>query len=187
MVGGTMDNRLLGSTLGSVLRASNLLDLVGRGGTSEIQCFAAGLDANNGIATVRSLAFVSTLFIMDGDGSVNLGAETLDLHVRPQAKLAGVGLVVPLRVSGPFRSPSAASDPAAAVTQNAGTVAGALLSGTTPLGLVAGALGGKQLLGGAEADCGPQGAAASAGPAVSPGQRLQKPPNLGNVLKQLFR
>jgi uncharacterized protein involved in outer membrane biogenesis len=187
LANGTIDNRLLGNALGSILRASNLLDLVGRGGTSEIQCFAARLDANNGIATVRSLAFVSTLFIMEGNGSLNLGAETLDLHVRPQAKLAGVGLVVPLRVSGPFRSPSAASDPAATVTQNAGTVAGAVLSGTTPLGLIAGALGGKQLLGGAEADCGPQGVAAPANAATPPAQKQQKPPNLGNVLKQLFR
>ena len=84
---------------------------------------------------------------MDGGGSLNLGAETLDLHVRPQARLAGIGIVIPIRISGPFRSPSTVSDPAAAIGQNAGTVAGAVLSGATPLGALAGALGGKQLLG----------------------------------------
>ena len=45
MANGTVDNRLLGSTLGSILREVNLLDLVGRGGTSQVQCFAARLDA----------------------------------------------------------------------------------------------------------------------------------------------
>jgi len=181
MVNGTVDNRLLGNALGSILRTANLLDLVGRGGTNQVQCFIARLDANRGIATVRSLVFASTLLTVDGNGSLNLGAETIDLHLRPQARLAGVGLVVPIRVSGPFRSPSTASDPAATVAQNAGTVAGALLSGTTPLGAVAGALGGKQLLGGSDVNCGPSGGAAPSAP------QQQKPPNLGNVLKQLFR
>ena len=186
MVNGTVDNRLLGSSLGSILRAANLLDLVGRGGTSEVQCFVARLDANHGIATVRPLVFVSSLLTADGDGSLNLGAETLDLRLRPQARLAGVGIVIPIRISGPFRSPSTVSDPAAAIGQNAGTVAGAVLSGATPLGALAGALGGKQLLGGSEATCGPSGGAASPGRAA-PSAPLQKLPKAGDVLKQLFR
>jgi AsmA protein len=184
MTNGTVDNRLLGSALGTILRAANLLDLVGRGGTSEVQCFVARLDANHGIATVRPLAFASTLLTMDGDGSLNLGAETLDLRVRPQARLAGVGLVVPLRISGPFRSPSAMPDPTAAVMDNAGTVAGAALSGATPLGLIAGALGKTQLLGGSDAGCG---AAAPSGRTALPAPQQQKPPKVGDVLKQLFR
>ncbi len=110
MANGTVDNRLLGGTLGSILRQVNLLDLVGRGGTSQVQCFAARLDAAHGIATVRSLVLASSLLTMDGSGSLNLGAETLDLRVRPQAKVAGTGLVVPLRISGPFRSPATAPD-----------------------------------------------------------------------------
>ena len=59
MVNGTVDNRLLGSALGSVLRAVNLLDLVGRGGTSEVQCFAARLDANR--ASPRCARWCSSL------------------------------------------------------------------------------------------------------------------------------
>jgi uncharacterized protein involved in outer membrane biogenesis len=184
MAGGTVDNRLLGSALGSILRAVNLFDLVGRGGTSQVQCFTARLDANHGIATLRSLVFASTLLTMDGNGSLNLGAETLDLRLRPQAKLAGAGIVVPLRISGPFRSPSAAPDPGALVTQNAGSVAGAVLGGATPLGLAAGALGAKQLFGGSETDCGSVGTAAPAGQAAPQQQKL---PNVGGLLKQLFR
>ena len=48
MANGTVDNRILGSTLGSILREVNLLDLVGRGGTSQVQCFVARLDAATG-------------------------------------------------------------------------------------------------------------------------------------------
>jgi hypothetical protein len=197
MANGSVDNRILGSTLGSLLREINLLDLVGRGGTSQVQCFVARLDASHGIAAVRSLVFASSLLTLDGEGSVNLGAETLDLRLRPQARVAGTGLVVPMRVTGPFRSPSAAPDPTAAVTQNAGTVAGAVLGNTTPLGIVAGALGAKKLLGGAEADCGAALAGAgggspkapAAGPAAqtAPQPQQKKLPDVGGALKQLFR
>jgi hypothetical protein len=180
MGGGSIDNRLLGSSLGSVLRAANLLDLVGRGGNSDIRCFVARIDAKGGIAALRSLVFASSLLTMDGAGSVNLGAETLDLRVRPQARVAGTGIVVPLRISGPWRSPSTAPDPAGAVAENAGTVAGAVLGNATPFGMIAGALGGKQIAGGA-GDCG-------AAPATSPAPLQQiKPPNISGALKQLFR
>jgi AsmA protein len=196
MANGTVDNRLLGGTLGSILRQINLLDLVGRGGMSQVQCFAARLDASNGIATVRSLVLASSLLTMDGSGSLNLGAETLDLRVRPQAKVAGTGVVVPLRISGPFRSPAAAPDAGAEITENAGTVAGALLGNTNALGLAAGALGAKQLFGGVTIDCGAAlagvrgapGATAPAAPAAQPAPQQQpKPPNIGGMLKQLFR
>jgi uncharacterized protein involved in outer membrane biogenesis len=72
MADGTVDNRMLGNALGSILREVNLLDLVGRGGTSQVQCFVVRLDAANGIATVRSLALVSSLLTMDGSGSRTL-------------------------------------------------------------------------------------------------------------------
>ncbi len=111
MANGTVDNRALGSTLGSVLRDVNLLDMVGRGGTSQVQCFVARFDVNRGLAVVRSLALASSLLTVDGEGSLNLGAETFDLRLRPQARVAGTGLVVPLRVGGTFRAPSTAPDP----------------------------------------------------------------------------
>jgi AsmA protein len=181
---GTVDNRLLGSTLASVLREVNLLDLVGRGGISQIECFVASAAVDRGVATFRSLAFASSLLTVDGGGSVNLGNETLDLRLQPQARVAGTGIVVPLRVAGPWRSPATTPDAAAAVTKNAGTVAGAVLGQTNPLGAIAGALGGKQMLGGSEAGCGAPHTAS--GPATHP-QQAPKPPNVGNVLKQLFR
>jgi uncharacterized protein involved in outer membrane biogenesis len=204
MVDGTVDDRLLGSTLGSILKEVNMLDLVGRGGTSRIECFAARLDASHGVGTLHALLLKSSLLTLDGDGSINLGAETIDLHVRPQGRVAGTGFVVPLRVAGSFRAPSAAPDPTAAVTANAGTVAGAVLSHTTPFGALAGAMGGQKLLGGGAtgADCGPALAmargqpagAAPTGQAAPPapsGQPAQPPkpkaPDAAGLLKQLLR
>ena len=119
---------------------------------------------------------------MDGGGSINLGTETLDLRVRPQARVAGTSLVVPMRVTGPFRSPAAAPDPAAAVAANAGTVAGAVLGNATPLGLMAGALGGHGGGNAEAADCGAAlalvrgsaGGPAAAQPAA--GNRPRQPP-----------
>ncbi len=181
MANGTVDNRLLGSALGSVLREASLLDLVGRGGTSQINCFLLRVEAKNGIAAVRT-GLSSSLLTMDGDGSVNLGAETIDLRLRPQARVAGNSVVVPLRISGPLRAPATTTDAAAAVAQNAGTVA-ALLGNTTPLGLVAGALGGQRAPGSSGGgECGGGQPAGAQQPAAS-----QKLPNVGGVLKQLFR
>ncbi len=81
-------------------------------------------------------------------------------------------------------------------------MAGALLRDTSPLGAIAGALGGQKLLGGGEgADCnsalaiarGEAGGAAAVHPSAQPSpspaapQPKTKAPNAGNLLQQLFR
>ena len=196
MENATVDNRLLGSTLGSVLRDVNALDLVGRGGSSEIQCFAARLDARNGIATVQSLVLNSSLISMDGSGTINLGNETLDLHLRPQVKFVATPVVLPLRVTGSLRAPSTASDVGGAVAGTVGSVTGTALG--LPLGIVSGVLSGGKTFGRSEgADCGAALAvarggtaastpAAEAAPAAPTGQPKLKLPNPGNLLKRLF-
>jgi AsmA protein len=196
MENATVDNRLLGSTLGSVLRDVNALDLVGRGGSSEIQCFAARLDARNGIVTVQSLALSSPLISMDGSGTINLGNETLDLHLRPQVRFVATPVVVPLRVTGSLRAPSTASDVSGAVAGTVGSAAGTALG--LPLGIVSGVLSGGKTFGRSDgADCGAALAvarggiatstpAAEATPAAPTGQPKPKLPNPGNLLKRLF-
>jgi uncharacterized protein involved in outer membrane biogenesis len=199
MANGTVDNRLLGSALGSVLSAVNVLDLVGRGGNSAVQCFAARLNARNGIGTLQPLVLSSSLITMEGSGTINLGAETVDLRLRPQGRVAGTSIVVPLKVEGSLRSPSVHSDTAATIGANAGTVAGTFLGNATPLGLLGGALGEQKLLGGGESvNCGAalaaaRGEAAPAGatsaqpaPAHAP-QSQPKLPNPGQLLQKLFR
>jgi AsmA protein len=191
MAGGTIDNRLLGSLLGKVMDSLNALNLVGKGGTSELKCFALRMDARHGTGAINSLALSSSLLTMTGAGTINLGAETLAMALRPQARVAGTGLVIPVAVSGPIRDPSVKVNDLGAAEANAGTVAGVVLGNATPLGIVGGLLGGDKLFGGGTTDiCTPALAAArgQAVPESAPGKN-EKPnvSNPGALLKNLFR
>ena len=145
MAGGTIDNRLLGSLLGKVMDSLNALDLVGKGGTSAVKCFALRMDARHGIGAINPLALSSSLLTMTGVGTINLGAETVALALRPQARVAGTGLVIPIAVSGPIRDPAVKVNDLGAAEANAGTVAEAVIGNATPLGIVGGLLGGDKL------------------------------------------
>jgi AsmA protein len=196
MGGGTIDNRLLGSLLGKVMDSLNALDLVGKGGTSELRCFALRMNARHGTGAINPLALNSSLLTMTGAGTVNLGAETVAMALRPQARVAGTGLVIPVAVSGPIREPVVKVNDLGAAEANAGTVAEAVIGNATPLGIVGGLLGGDKLFGNGNADiCAPalaaargQAAPAAAPPAAVPGKPAK--PNAVNpdaILKNLFR
>jgi AsmA protein len=191
MAGGTIDNRLLGSLLGKVMDSLNALDLVGKGGTSELRCFGLRMDAKNGVGAINPLALSSSLLTMTGAGTVNLGAETVAMALRPQARVAGTGLVVPIAVSGPIREPSVKVNDLGAAEANAGTVAGVVLGNATPLGIVGGLLGADKLLGGGTTDICAPALAAARGQAVAnaaPAKGGQpNAPNPGALLKNLFR
>jgi len=201
VAGGTLDNRILGSYLGRVLEAVNLLDLVGKGGTSELRCFAVRARANHGVAAIDPLALSSTLLTMSGSGSANLGAETLDMALKPQVRAAATTVVIPVNVRGPMRAPSVAVNQLGAAESNIGTVAGALAGKATPLGIVGGLLGGDKALGlgGPAGDICPAALAAARGQAApaqasTPQQKAPEkkptPPNVKDpaaALKSLFR
>jgi AsmA protein len=191
MAGGTLDNRLMGNLLGKVMDSLNALNLVGKGGTSDLRCFGMRMDANRGIGTIKALALSSSLLTMTGGGTVNLGTETLAMTLRPQARIAGTGVVIPLTVSGPIRDPGVKINELRTAEANAGTVAGAVIGGATGLGIVGGLLGGDKLLGGGSGDvCAPALAAArgQAEPDAAPA-KAAKPnaPNPAAFLKNLFR
>lgn len=185
MANGTIDNRVLGSALGAILREANLLDLVGRGGTSAVQCFAARFTVKDGIAAASPLVLNSSLLTMDGQGTVNLQADTLDLHVRPQGRIGGTQLVVPLHVSGPISAPVVKPDPGSAVAANAGTLATLFgrgkLNGAEKLPAQPGRPDCTTVLAAARGHAAPKPAAASQSPATP------KLPNAGALLKQLMR
>ena len=183
MVNGSVDNRLMGATLGRILTPLNALNLAGRGGSSDLRCLAARLDFLRGTGTVRGLALSSSALTMTGTGSVNLGSDTLDLQLKPHAKLAGTILVVPMHVTGPIGAPATRIERLDAAEDNAGTVAGAIIGDATPLGLLGGMLGADKLLGGGDVCPGPLALARgdSAPSAAGP-----KPSRAGGFLQQLF-
>jgi uncharacterized protein involved in outer membrane biogenesis len=186
MAGGTIDNRLLGSLLGKVMNTLNALDLVGKGGDSTLRCFGLRMDAAHGIGAIKPVGLSSSLLTMTGAGTINLGAETLALTLAPQARIAGTGVVIPIRVEGPIRDPSVEVNKVGAAERNAGSVAGAIIGDATPLGIVGGLLGGDKVLSGNTDIC-PAVLAAARGQRVPAEAAKPAPTNPGALLKNLFR
>jgi AsmA protein len=191
MSGGVIDNRLLGSLLGKVMDSLNALDLVGKGGSSELRCFAALMQARHGVASIQPLALSSSLLTTTGNGTVNFGGETLALELRPQARLGGTAVVIPVSVAGPMRSPRVGVNTVGAAESNAGTVASAVLGGATPLGALGGLIGGNKLMTAGSADVCPAALAEARGqavPAEAPAPAQQpKPLDPAALLKNLFK
>ncbi len=188
VAGGAIDNRLMGSLLGRVAEAVNVLNLVGKGGTSELRCFAARLDARRGTASVQPLVLGSSLLTMTGSGSIDFATETLDLTLRPQVRVAGTSLVLPVKVRGQIRDPAAAVDRLGAAESNAGKVAGAVIGDATGIGLLGGLLAGGRVGGGKDADPCPAALAEARGqpaPAAKPDEPVLSDPEA--ALKNLFR
>ena len=191
MSGGVIDNRLLGKVMDSL----NALDLVGKGGSSDLRCFAALMQARHGVATIQPLALSSSLLTMTGSGTVNLGGETLAMELRPQARLGGTAVVIPVSVAGPIRNPRVGMNKLGAAESNAGTVASAVLGSATPLGALGGLIGGNKLTAGpadvcpaALAEARGQAAPAAEAPGEAPAPAKQpKPVDPAALLKSLFR
>jgi len=78
---------------------------VSAGGRSQVRCLALRADVASGQASLGTLLLDSARLHLAGSGTVNLVDETLDLHLRPQVRLGLGGVSVPVRVSGPIRSP----------------------------------------------------------------------------------
>ncbi len=194
---GEIDSALLGGLMGALLQKTDLTKLARMTGMSTLNCFAVRIDAARGIGTLRALRLDTSTLSMDGSGTLNFGTETLDLHLRPMAGVAGTTIAAPVIVTGSFANPSVAPDPLAAVTGNVGTAAKmALGAGTGGLALIIGSAIEQKLSGDPCAE--PlalarfsQTSAATAQPsggAPASGQTPAKPDNNPlNTLRKLFQ
>jgi AsmA protein len=139
-----IDNRLIDLVAGEVWRA--LVPGAPREGTNNVRCLAFRFDSTGGTAEARAFLFDSALAKVAGTGSVLLGPEQLRLRAVPTLKLGSAGIGVPVLIGGTFLAPAVRVDPAGA----AGAIVGALGrgqesgGGSSPLGAIAGALGGRQ-------------------------------------------
>ena len=100
---------------------------------TDLRCFAVRADVKAGVATLRPMALNTAALIVDGGGEVDLGNETLNLRLRPRARIAGTGFSLPVRVSGPWRVPKAAAD-----LSGTGALSGLLLGGKDIMGAAGG-------------------------------------------------
>lgn len=184
MVNGQIDNASLNRVLGPILTSASLpLSLIfpGRiiGGGSALRCFAARLDARDGLATFRALYLDSARVKVTGSGTINLVDETLSLRLRPLARLADTGITAPLIVSGTIQHPRAHIDAANSARANIiGLAQSAENLAEVPLGAISGALGGPDRLSSGGDDCANQLAIARGGPG---GPQPNSPPSMRTV------
>ena len=74
---------------------------------TRLNCAIARFDIARGIATAKLLAADAGDLSLVGNGTVNLGTETLSLDLAPRIKLAaGAGVVVPVQVRGTLLAPA---------------------------------------------------------------------------------
>jgi uncharacterized protein involved in outer membrane biogenesis len=185
---GEVDNATLTGALGGVLRTARLPEtLFGTSGRSRLHCLALRLVSRGGVGEATTLVADATKLMVQGYGSLDFGAETLSLHLRPLLRV-GPGVVVPVRVNGPFLDPKWAIEgggkgglPSALAGTLASVLAGTVTPDPTAGDVCPGALAAVR----AEAPPAPPAAAAQAEPLLSSAPP-PKPPKPIDVLRNLL-
>lgn len=100
------------------------------GDTAKLVCAISRFDFTGGVGKASALALETDSLITTGSGTVDLGAERIDLLFKPKPKKASlVSLAFPVRLSGPLTSPSAGLDKTGVATGVATAVGGVALTG----------------------------------------------------------
>ena len=107
---GAFDNQLLAD----LMAAAHLPPLGGRGRT-DLRCLAVRMVAEQGRVTIEPLVVDTGRLLLQGAGTVDLAAETIAMQLRPMLR-AGPGIVVPIHVTGPLRTPKFGVDGGTALT-----------------------------------------------------------------------
>lgn len=110
MVDGHISDALVSDWLGPTLAAAGAPALPE--GDSTIHCLALRADLRHGTGVFRALAIDTSQLVLDGNGTFNLGDETLSLHLRPQVLAGGTTVATPVTVSGTLADPHAALEAA---------------------------------------------------------------------------
>jgi uncharacterized protein involved in outer membrane biogenesis len=174
VVDGQVDTSAVIGLLGDAARQIGLKP--GQGGASgqaALSCLALRATMADGTARIDPLLVDSPALQIAGEGSVALGAETLDLHLRPLVRLGGTGVMVPAELAGPWRAPRIRALGPAGDGKGISLLLGAL---TRP----ASAASCAPALAGARGEPAPP----QAPPASAPEQR--KPPNARDLLQLLL-
>ena len=104
--------------------------LSGDTGVSEIRCAVADFTVSGGTATARTFIIDTTPVLARGSGTINLGAETLNLRIDGDTKKPRlIRLWSPITISGPLTAPRIGVDQAAIAGQiGLGAALGALIN-----------------------------------------------------------
>ncbi|WP_332638860.1 AsmA family protein [Brevundimonas sp.] len=104
--------------------------LSGDTGVSEIRCAVADFTVSGGTATARTFVIDTTPVLAKGSGTINLGAETMNLRIDGETKQARlIRLWSPITISGPLTAPKVGVDSASVAGQvGLGAALGALIN-----------------------------------------------------------
>ena len=79
----------------------------------------AGLDISNGVASISQFSMTNPVLSLSGDGSINLGAQTMNVGIVPRVDTSGAGagsalqlngVPIPFRIQGSWTSPKLTPD-----------------------------------------------------------------------------
>lgn len=125
MVNGIVDGAVLDRLFGTALRMVGLpVGLAVAQGPVAVRCAALAMDATNGIGTIRALTLDSNRLFLQGGGNIDFGHETLGVILRPQMRVAGTDIGVPVEIGGSFAAPATAVPPLSAIQAAAAGAAG---------------------------------------------------------------
>ncbi len=149
MVNGIVDGSVLSRLFGTVLQTVGLpAALAGAQGPVDVRCFGLRVDAVNGVGTISALTLDSNRLLVEGGGGLNFSDETLGVIIRPELRVAGNAIGVPVQIGGTFGAPTTSIAPLAAVQDAAKSAAGLTMTlaqkipgGGTLLGDIANSLG----------------------------------------------
>lgn len=98
-----------------------LISFGGSNDASQVNCLVTRFDIKNGIAQSRGIVLDTPGATVLGSGTIDLGAERLNLHLDTQSKQVNLAnLAVPMNVTGPLSKPSVTPDALGTIENTAG-------------------------------------------------------------------
>ena len=94
----------------------------------ELRCIVSDFEIKNGVMTPRALVIDTAGTTVNGEGTINLTDETLNMTLKGKPKKATLSLRGPILVKGSFRDPSVGIGAEAFARAGGSAVLGALLT-----------------------------------------------------------
>ena len=113
LVDGELDTRMFTSLMYGILLQAHLPMHLLSAGLARARCFAATVAADHGVVTLASAVLDSERLLLQATGSLQGTTEFTNFRLRPQLRLGGPAVSVPLRIIGPLSSLHLVVDPTA--------------------------------------------------------------------------
>ena len=104
--------------------AGALVDVLGKKELVVLECLASDSEIAGGVAKSRLNVIDTELLTVIGEGSANLGRETLAMKVTPRTKTPDLSLAVPVNIGGTFLAPTFTPDMMATIGKIGGILGG---------------------------------------------------------------